>query len=220
MIAPMGWAMTDTLPDTQLERVNWVIRAPTNAELQRRYDLWAAQYDGDLGSLEHYIAPAKLAEVAAEHLDLAARVIDAGAGTGLVGEALTAKGFAHLTALDFSAGMLEVARGKGVYQALHECDLSRETALSADMADALVTCGTTTQVPSSSLREYVRLVRPGGKIIFAVVTGTWDEFGYAPIQAELEAAGRLEVVFKGAPFQMLPTTEPQFICEIWVMHVT
>lgn len=207
------------LPDSQLERVNWVIRAPTNAELQRRYNLWAEQYDGDLGSMEHYIAPAKLAEVAAEHLDHSAHVIDAGAGTGLVGEALAAKGFAHLTALDFSAGMLEVARSKGVYTDLHECDLSKETALAENMADALVTCGTTTQVPSTSLREYVRLVRPGGKIVFAVVTGTWEEFGYAGIQSELEAAGRLRVMFHGAPFQMLPTTEPQFICEIWVMDV-
>ena len=35
------------LPDSQIERVNWVIRAPTNEELQRRYDMWAEQYDGD-----------------------------------------------------------------------------------------------------------------------------------------------------------------------------
>ena len=207
------------LPDSQIERVNWVIRAPTNEELQRRYDMWAEQYDGDVGSIDDYIAPSKLVEVAAEHLDPASHVIDAGAGTGLVGEALTAKGFTHLTALDFSAGMLEIARGKGVYQDLHECDLSKETALPENSGDALVTCGTTTQVPSTSLREYVRLVRPGGKIVFAVVTGTWEEFGYAAIQEELEVAGRLLVRHKGEPFQMMPTTEPQFICEIWVMDV-
>ncbi|MEL7394965.1 MAG: hypothetical protein AAFN44_01175, partial [Pseudomonadota bacterium] len=57
------------LPDSQIERVNWVIRAPTNEELQRRYDMWAEQYDGDVGSIDDYIAPSKLVEVAAEHLD-------------------------------------------------------------------------------------------------------------------------------------------------------
>ena len=74
-------------------------------------------------------------------------------------------------------------------------------------------------MPSASLWEYVRLVRPGGKIVFAVVTGTWEDYGYAAVQAELEEAGRLQVMERGAPFQMMPTTEPQFICEIWVMDV-
>lgn len=211
--------MSDELPDTQAARVDWVIRAPSNEEMRRRYDIWAAKYDGDVGSLDDYIAPTKLTAVAARELDSDAHVIDAGAGTGLVGASLKEHGFSKLTALDYSAGMLELARQKGIYQALHQCDLSQETELPSDMADALVTCGTTTQVPPSSLREYVRLVRPGGKIVFAVVTGTWDENGYGEIQKELEAAGRLKVVSKDEPFQMMPTTEPQFICEIWVMEV-
>lgn len=211
--------MSDELPDTQAARVDWVIRAPTNAEMQRRYDIWAAKYDGDVGPLEDYIAPTELTRVAAEVLDRDAHVIDAGAGTGLVGAALKDVGFSNLTALDYSAGMLDLAATKGIYGALHQVDLSRETALPAGMADALVTCGTTTQVPPTALREYVRLVRTGGKIVFAVVTGTWDENGYGDIQGELEAAGRLRVLSKGAPFQMMPTTEPQFICEIWVMEV-
>ncbi|MEM7731783.1 MAG: methyltransferase domain-containing protein [Pseudomonadota bacterium] len=211
--------MSDELPDTQAARVDWVIRAPTNEEMRRRYDIWSAKYDGDVGSLDDYIAPAELTKVAADVLDRDAHVIDAGAGTGLVGAALKDVGFSTLTALDYSAGMLELAEAKGIYDALHQVDLSKETALPAAMADALVTCGTTTQVPPSALRQYVRLVRSGGKIVFAVVTGTWEENGYGEIQAELEAAGRLRVVSKGAPFQMMPTTEPQFICEIWVMEV-
>ncbi|MEO0371831.1 MAG: class I SAM-dependent methyltransferase, partial [Pseudomonadota bacterium] len=169
--------MTDELPDNQAARVDWVIRAPSNEEMRRRYDIWAVQYDGDVGSLDDYIAPAELTKVAASVLDRDARVIDAGAGTGLVGAALKEVGFSNLTALDYSAGMLELAAAKGIYGALHQVDLSRETDLPADKADALVTCGTTTQVPPSALREYVRLVRPGGKIVFAVVTGTWEENG-------------------------------------------
>ena len=145
--------MTDKLPDTQAARVDWVIRAPSNAEMQRRYDIWATQYDGDVGSIDDYIAPAELTKVAVEHLDPKAHVMDAGAGTGLVGAALKAEGFEHLTALDFSAGMLEKARGKGIYDALHRCDLSAQTELPENGCDALVTCGTTTQVPSSALRE-------------------------------------------------------------------
>ncbi|MEM8774836.1 MAG: methyltransferase domain-containing protein [Pseudomonadota bacterium] len=209
----------DELPDTQVDRVDWVIRAPTNEEMRRRYDIWASVYDKDVGSVDDYLAPLELAKVAKEFLEPSMRIVDAGAGTGLVGEALKAQGFDNLTALDFSAQMLEVARGKDIYRELHECDLSKQTALKADYADALVSCGTTTQVPCESLREYARLVCPGGKIVFAAVQGTWDDYGYGKIFAELEGEGALRIVYKGAPFQMMPTTEPQFICEIWVMEV-
>ena len=115
--------------------------------------------------------------------------------------------------------MLAVARGKGLYQKLLQCDLSQPTDLEAASADALVTCGTTTQVPCASLREYVRLVRPGGKILFAAVQGTWEDCGYAEIYKSLEEAGNISLLERGEPFQMMPTTEPDFICEIWVMAV-
>ncbi len=210
----------DELPETQAARVDWVIRAPTNQEMRRRYDIWAAHYDGDVGSVDDYLAPLELAKTAARHLRPDMCLVDAGAGTGLVGEALMREGFNNLIALDFSEKMLAVAAGKGVYRELYQCDLTKPTKLGAGCADALVTCGTTTQVPCAALREYARLVRPDGKIVFAVVTGTWDENGYAAVLAELEAAGQLSVLERGAPFQMMPTTEPDFICEIWVMDMT
>ncbi|MEM9130410.1 MAG: class I SAM-dependent methyltransferase [Pseudomonadota bacterium] len=211
--------MSDELPETQIDRVDWVIRAPTNQEMRRRYDIWASKYDEDVGSIDDYLAPMELAKVAKDHLEPSMHIIDAGAGTGLVGQALKAQGFNNLTALDFSAQMLEIARGKDIYRELHECDLTKQTTLASGCADALVSCGTTTQVPCASLREYARLVRKGGKIVFAAVQGTWDEYGYGEVFAELEAAGKLDLSFRGSPFQMMPTTEPQFICEIWVIGV-
>lgn len=205
------------LPDSKQGRVDWVIRAPDNAEMRRRYDIWAERYDSDVGSVEDYSAPGELARAAARHLDRQALILDAGAGTGLLGSALRDQGFQHLIALDFSEKMLAVARGKGLYQDPVHCDLSQPTGLEADMADAVVTCGTTTQVPCASLREYVRLVRPGGKILFAAVQGTWEDCGYAAIFDDLVARGEIDLIERGTPFQMMPTTEPDFICEIWVM---
>ncbi|MEO0568991.1 MAG: class I SAM-dependent methyltransferase, partial [Pseudomonadota bacterium] len=157
--------MSDELPETQIDRVDWVIRAPTNQEMRRRYDIWASKYDEDVGSIDDYLAPMELAKVAKDHLEPSMHIIDAGAGTGLVGQALKAQGFNNLTALDFSAQMLEIARGKNIYRELHVCDLTEQTTLASGCADALVSCGTTTQVPCASLREYARLVRKGGKIV-------------------------------------------------------
>lgn len=211
--------MSDELPDSKAGRVDWVIRAPDNAEMRRRYDIWAEQYDNDVGSVSDYCAPGELAKMAARHIDPGALIIDAGAGTGLLAAALTEHGYKNLIALDYSERMLAVARAKGLYRQLQQVDLSRPTALEANVADALVTCGTTTQVPCASLNEYVRLVKAGGKIVFAAVQGTWEECGYAAIYKELEDRSQIALFERGEPFQMMPTTEPDFICEIWVMEV-
>lgn len=207
------------LPDTKEGRVDWVIRAETNAEMRRRYDLWARDYDGDVGSYEDYLVPFEAVKVAGQVLDRNALIVDAGAGTGLVGETLKKAGFNRLIAVDYSQGMLDVARGKGVYEALHQCDLNGPTEFGASSIDCVITCGTTTQMPSASLREFARIVRPGGHVIFGVVPDGWKRCGYADVLAELEAAGKMLVESKGPAFQMLPTTEPDFYCEIWVMRV-
>ncbi len=207
------------LPDTKAERVDWVIRADSNEEMRRRYDLWAERYDGDVGSFEDYLVPIEAVKVAKQVLNQDALIFDAGAGTGLVGQALTEAGFQRLIAVDYSARMLDVARAKQVYLEVHQCDLSRPTKFEDGFVDCVITCGTTSQMPSASLREFARVVRPGGHIIFAVLPESWVECGYAEILSELETAGKITVESRGAPFQMLPTTEPQLFCEIWVMNV-
>ena len=207
------------LPDTKTGRVDWVIRAESNAEMRRRYDLWAETYDSDVGSLEDYLVPMQAVKIARQILDQNALILDAGAGTGLVGQALREAGFHRLIAVDYSARMLDVARSKQVYQDVYQCDLSQPTKFEDASVDCVITCGTTSQMPSASLREFARIVRPGGHIVFAVVPEPWVTCGYAEILSELEAAYKITVQSRGAPFQMLPTTEPDFFCEIWVMNV-
>ena len=207
------------LPDTKAGRVDWVIRAETNQEMRRRYDLWAQSYDDDVGSYDDYLVPWEATKVAEQILKKDALVLDAGAGTGLVGKTLKEAGFQRLIAVDYSEGMLEIARQKQVYQELHQCDLNGPTEFKESSIDCVITCGTTSQMPCASLREFARIVRPGGYVIFGVVPDAWVDFGYADILSELEAEGKISVESRSAPFQMLPTTEPDFFCEIWVMTI-
>lgn len=209
---------SDELPDNQQDRVSWVIRAPDNAELRRRYDLWAQQYDQDVGNIEDYLAPRELVAVASRTYDTSARIMDAGAGTGLVGQSMKDAGFETLIAADYSEEMLRIAATKGIYEEIHQCDFSAETDMPPASFDGVITCGTTSQVPSASLREYARLVRPGGKIVFAAATDAWNDCGYAAVFSELEAAGDISLLSRGEAFQMMPTTEPQFYCEILVIE--
>jgi len=208
------------LPKTKADRVDWVIRAETSAEMQRRYDLWAKLYDNDIGSYDDYLVPKEAAKVAKRVLNSDARIFDAGAGTGLVGQALVDAGFQELIAVDYSAQMLEVARAKNVYKEIHQCDLGQTTDFQGNSFDAVITCGTTSQMPSYSLNEFVRVVRSGGHIIFAVMPEAWVDCGYAKVYSELNAQGKVVTEERGEPFQMMPTTEAHFYCEIWTMKVS
>lgn len=214
----MGGDVTNELPDNQQDRVSWVIRAPDNEELRRRYDLWARQYDDDVGNIDDYLAPRETVAVAAKTFDTSARIMDAGAGTGLVGRAMKEVGFETLIAADYSKEMLKIAASKSIYAEIHHCDFTKETHLQAGSFDGLVTCGTTSQVPCASLREYTRVLRPGGKMVFAAATDAWRDCGYADVFAELESAGQISLLSRGESFQMLPTTEPEFYCEILVIE--
>lgn len=207
------------LPEDTAARLAWVISAPTQDELKRRYNLWSGTYEKDLGSIEDYLAPMATAEIAKDYLAKEARILDAGAGTGLSGQALWEAGFQDLVGLDFSEDMLAASAKKGIYRETIVADLSRRTELQDDAFDAVVTVGTTSQVPAESLREYVRVTRPGGKIIVANWVKAWVERGYGAIQAEFEEAGRLALIHKGKPFQALPTTESEITYEIWVFEV-
>jgi ubiquinone/menaquinone biosynthesis C-methylase UbiE len=207
------------LPESVAERIAWVIDDVDQKELRRRYDLWAAHYDADVDSGEVYGAPMVMAEVAGKFLSKTDRILDAGAGTGLSGAALKAVGFENLTAIDYSAGMLEVAAKKGIYRETMHADLGAVTPLAENSFDAVTTVGTTSQMPAHSLKEFVRVVRPEGHIVFCLWPTAYLERGYSAIQQGFEAEGRLAVIYKSEPFLPLPTTEPDLVNEVWVFEV-
>lgn len=90
--------------------------------MRRYYDDWARSYDADLVDNE-YKTPARCAEALARHLaDRNAPLLDFACGTGMSGVALNEAGFSCINGTDISAGMIEVAREKGVYRNLWVCD--------------------------------------------------------------------------------------------------
>ena len=91
------------------ERVQWVYAATNNQELEERYDQWAAAYDKDLEDDFAWNAPQNAVQLFAEFVPSTAKVLDAGAGTGLVGEILAGLGFRDIVAMDLSTGMLDEA---------------------------------------------------------------------------------------------------------------
>jgi len=170
-----------------------VYGAPDAESLAAAYDEWARHYDGDLVDELGWDAPLRTVEYLARHLAPAGttRVLDAGAGSGLVGEALAGLGYGEVHALDLSPGMLEVCRAKGVYADLHRGELGKPLALPEAHYDAVVAVGVLTagHAGPECFPELTRVVRPGGRLVFALRPDLAESMGFAAAQAAHVAAG-------------------------------
>ena len=212
------------MPDVEEERnpVQWVYAAQNNRELEERYNQWAKRYDDDLDRDFGWLGPALALEACKKHLPTDARILDAGAGTGLVGMMLAEAGFRRLTAIDMSPGMLEEARSKAVYQDLHRMVLGEKLDFPDDSFDAVVSIGVLTlgHAPARSLDELVRVTRPGGFVIFTLRPDLYESAGFRQVREELEAAGCWELVKMGKPVQAMPKGEPEVLHQLWVFRAT
>ena len=212
------------VPDMQQRRnrVQWVYAAKNNQELQTRYDQWAHEYDKDLAEQFEWLGPRTAVALFAKHVPADAKVLDAGAGTGLVGEQLVASGFRNLHGIDLSPRMLEVARRKGIYRDLQQMTLGERLAFATDTFDAVISVGVFTMghAPAHAFDELARITKPGGSIVFSLRPELYDQGGFRETLADLEAADRWCLAECSEPYHPLPKGEPEVVHRIWVYRVT
>ena len=171
------------------ETLDKVYTAKNHAELMEAYKGWAADYDADTVGQFGYVAHVVSAEALHEALkDPSAYVLDAGCGTGLVGEELAKKGYERMDALDYSREMLEEAERKGLYRKYIQADLSKPLALEDNAYHAVVCTGTFTygHVTADAFDELVRITRPKGIICFTIREGAYEDYGYRQRMIALE----------------------------------
>jgi MFS family permease len=189
-------------------------------ELRSEYDRIASAYDAELVDGMGYRSPAAVTAVARRLLPAEARILDAGAGTGLLGVSLAEAGFTRLDGLDLSPGMLAVAARKNVYGDLREGRLGDALDYETGRFDGVVSAGVLTvgHAPAECLDELVRITRTGGHVIFTLRADQVPA-GYLEKIAELESSRRWELVERGEEFQALPGAEPEVRVRVWVFRV-
>jgi SAM-dependent methyltransferase len=186
-------------------RVAEVFDAGDREELIRAYARWAERYDEDMLGLEMR-GPEIVAAIAARYLqDRACPILDAGAGTGRVGELLAILGYGNLVALDLSDAMLVQARERGVYCALTQGVLGDQLPFADDAFGAVVAAGVFTagHAPPSGFDELVRVTRSGGFVIFTLATPAYETGGFKDKLETLKREGRWRLVEATAPFHGL-----------------
>ncbi|MBT4933280.1 MAG: class I SAM-dependent methyltransferase [Rhodospirillaceae bacterium] len=183
-----------------------VYGAQNGEELTSIYDDWATRYDSDLTAFG-YRNPAVAAGLIGRHIDAdSGTLLDAGCGTGLLGEILSYMGYLDLAGIDLSQGMLDQAAVKSVYTNLKQMALGTELAFEDGRFAAVVSFGVLTagHAPPQSLDEMIRITKPGGHLIFSLSNLVYEPLGFKDKLASLAAQGRWREIERTPFFPVLP----------------
>ena len=200
---------------------HWLKHGSTSSdEVREVYDAWAEEYDETLGGWD-YRAPGEAADMLRGAIPPDAEILDAGCGTGLTGLALRQAGFSGpIDGIDLSPVSLRKAERHGVYRALREVVLQSLPLPIPDNAyDAVLCVGVLTYVPDGEgiLREFVRVVRPGGRVLVTQRDDLFEARGYRAIFERL--AGSVGTVTVSEPRLYLPNN-PDFADRIKVVFAS
>jgi len=163
-------------------------RTKSVAEVRDLYDVWAKDYNSDMGGHE-YTAPGLLVkDFLPLGVDRQARILDIGCGTGLVSKILKQHGYTNVDGLDGSPEMLEVAKKNNLYNNYYCALLGKDVAvkeIDSDTYDAIVMVGVFVpgHMNAEVLPEILRMTKIGGVIqwnrlmkLFADHPGLGEEF--------------------------------------------
>jgi SAM-dependent methyltransferase len=181
------------MTSTADKRIDSVYHSASREQLAKTYDDWASDYDADMQSTG-YIHPAITVGLVARYVTSpAAAILDAGVGTGTLGQLLSILNYTNLHGVDMSEGMLDKARERNVYTDLRIGILGEPLDFKTAWVDCIVSTGTFTtgHAPASAFDELVRITKSGGHLIFTVGTVVWEEAGFAAKLAALEKSGHL-----------------------------
>jgi len=201
---------------------NTATDAKNSQEVAEIYDNWAEDYEQRIlsygysthavtaGFLGRYVKP-----------EDGTTVLDAGAGTGLMGEVLAPLGYRDLVGIDISQNMLEFARTKGVYKELRQMELGGHLDLPTDTFSAVVSTGVFAagHAPPESFEELIRTTRPGGYVIFSMRTDVYVDGGFKDKQEALEKEGRWQLVEVTDPFSHLRFEDPELKVRVFAYQV-
>ncbi len=186
------------------------------------YDAWAGDYEKDLCNMG-YRLPAIAATIFARFVSLdTGPILDAGCGGGIQSEPLHHAGYGPIIGIDFSQGMLDVAREKGIYNELHQMALGGKLDFADETFPVIFSTGTITpkHAPPESFEELIRIAKTGGLFIFSMRNDPAQEPGYPAALERLSKEGRWKKLFTTEGFQSMPYGEPSVTHQIHVYEKT
>lgn len=193
------------------QRLETVYHANSREDLAKTYDQWAATYDADMQGIG-YVHPAVIVGLVARYVPRAnAAILDAGVGTGTIGQLLNILGYSNLLGIDMSDGMLARAAARKIYAGLRNQILGTPLDFESGSIDCIVSTGTFTtgHAPASAFDELVRITKPGGHLIFTVGTKVWSEAGFESKIGALQSSGLITEIETTKIYHPMPLSETE-----------
>jgi predicted TPR repeat methyltransferase len=216
--------LSDTESSGRLQNTydtNIATEATSPREVAEIYDNWAEDYERRILSYG-YATPAVTTWFFGRYVRPEdGAVLDAGAGTGIMGQVLAPHGYYDLVGIDISDRMLELAREKGVYRELRQMELGGRLDLPSDAFAAVVSTGVFAagHAPPESFEELIRVTKPGGYLIFSVRTDVYVDGGFKDKQEALEREEKWQLVETSEPFSHVRYEDPNLKVQIFAYRV-
>ena len=210
--------MTKSENDRNVSQLHQAYQARTVEELSKSYDHWAEEYETHMKNVG-YSHPAMVTSMLSRHIPAGAKpILDAGAGTGIMGELLTAMGYNEIIGFDASNNMMAAARAKKVYAALEQMFLGQPLNYPDNHFAAVTAAGVFTQghAPLSGLDELVRVTRPGGLLVFSLGPVYLGE-AFEKKHNALATAGLWHLIDTSKPYNSTPLADA-LTCQVFAFQ--
>lgn len=202
---------------------NWletVYSAKNQNELEKGYDQWAEAYDRDLLRFGYRLPPLAAGLLSRYVQDRSAPLLEAGCGTGLLGEILVALNFEHIEGFDLSERMLAVAKRKRAYKALYKMRLGDRLSFTDHQFVAVVSIGTFTvgHAGPEGFDELIRITQPGGYLVISIRTDINPDNPHLHRMNEIEAEGRWRCIDQSHEVVTMPWEDANLRNKIYVFQ--
>jgi SAM-dependent methyltransferase len=184
------------------------------------YNAWAPSYDRDMEAMG-YALPEIFIDVVSRHLPASgSRILDAGTGTGILGQRLAQRGYRHLVGIDMAGGMLDMAQRKDAYRYLRWMTLDQPLEFADHAFNGVVAMGVFnwSQAPLPALEEFVRVTRPGGRVVFSASVDHRGRCCCRAARRRIARAGRWRRLEAGPAFASHPGVAPHAQVRIFACH--
>jgi len=208
---------SNSLPEDRQDRVGWAYKVSKETERAReRFDAWAEDYDRDVHDLYGWNGPDATRDYVLKYIAKDASILDAGAGTGLMGVLLRENDYHDLTGTDISQKMLDVARTKNIYKQDFQADLTKPLPVDDEAFDCVVCVGVSGYMVARTIGDFVRVLKPSGHIIYTISDSHYYEHGYSDVVEALALTRCIKILEKGEEFAALPISDPHHKARVHV----
>jgi len=165
---------------------------------QAFYSDWASTYDIEIMA-NGYATPQRCADALAINTDNKnVTILDIGCGTGLSGKILADTGFNQIDGCDINPEMLEIAKTRGVYQALWISEIDNSFPFNKGKYDVITAVGVigAGAAPLSLFHQAIQKLNKNGLFVFSFNDHTLENPIYENAINDEINNKRFELVFK------------------------